>query len=57
MSENEFNEIDSKIDEGLALANRRMLEAKALRDECVVVYDPNIHTTVRIKAKDLMDNR
>ena len=57
MSENEFNEIDSKIDEGLALANRRMLEEKALRDECVVVYDPDIRATVRIKAKDLMDNR
>lgn len=55
MSEKEFMEMESRIDEGLALANRRMLEEKALRGETIVVYDREAGATVRIKAKDVIE--
>ena len=37
MSEKEILELQDKIDEGLQLAEKRMLQEKALHDECVVV--------------------
>lgn len=37
MSEKEIFELQNKIDEGLRLAERRMLEEKALRNENVIV--------------------
>lgn len=36
MSEDERKELSEKLRYGLALAERRMLEEKALRDECVI---------------------
>lgn len=37
MSEKEIFELQDKIDEGLQLAEKRMLQEKALYDECVIV--------------------
>ena len=37
MSDKEYKELDQKLDKGLKLAQRRMLEEKALRNETVVV--------------------
>lgn len=39
MSEKEILELQDKIDEGLQLAEKRMLEEKALHDECVIVQN------------------
>ncbi|MBQ8704173.1 MAG: hypothetical protein IJ524_07350 [Bacteroidales bacterium] len=39
MSEKEIFELQDKIDEGLLLAQKRMLREKALRDECVIVQN------------------
>lgn len=39
MSEKEILELQDKIDEGLRLAEKRMLQEKALHDECVIVQD------------------
>ena len=37
MSEKEILDLQEKIDRGLQLAEKRMLQEKALHDECVVV--------------------
>jgi hypothetical protein len=37
MSDKEYKELDQKLDKGLKLAQRRMLEEKALHNETVVV--------------------
>lgn len=37
MSEKEILELQDKIDEGLQLAEKRMLQEKSLHDECVIV--------------------
>lgn len=37
MSDKEYQDLNRKLDEGLQIAHRRMLEEKALRDETVVV--------------------
>jgi hypothetical protein len=37
MSEKEILDLQDKIDQGLQLAEERMLQEKALHDECVVV--------------------
>jgi hypothetical protein len=37
MSDKEYKELDQKLDQGLKLAHRRMLEEKALHNETVVV--------------------
>ena len=42
MSENERKELSEKLHFGLALAERRMLEEKALRNECSVHGLPNV---------------
>ena len=39
MSEKEIFELQDKIDEGLQLAEKRMLQEKALHDECVIVQN------------------
>lgn len=39
MSDKDYIEFSKKLDEGLLLAEKRMLQEKALRDECVVVCD------------------
>ena len=41
MSENERKELSEKLHFGLALAERRMLEEKALRNECIIQGLPN----------------
>ena len=39
MSDKEYRELSKKLDEGLLLAEKRMLQEKALRGESVVVCD------------------
>lgn len=39
MSEKEILELQDKIDKGLQLAEKRMLQEKALHDECVIVQN------------------
>lgn len=39
MSEKEILELQEKIDEGLLMAEKRMLQEKALHDECVIVQN------------------
>lgn len=39
MSEKEIFELQDKIDKGLRLAEKRMLQEKALHDECVIVQN------------------
>lgn len=39
MSEKEIFELQDKIDKGLQLAEKRMLQEKALHDECVIVQN------------------
>ena len=39
MSDKEVHELSEKLKHGLELAEKRMLQEKALRDECVVVCD------------------
>lgn len=41
MSDKEYKELSKKIDNGLLLAEKRMLQEKALRGESVVVCDKN----------------
>lgn len=53
MSEKEIFELQDKIDEGLRLAEKRMLEEKALRDECVIVQNSD-GVIQRIPAKQVI---
>lgn len=55
MTEEEILDFQEKIDRGLRLAEERMLQEKALHDECVVVQtmDGTIH---RIPAKQAMSS-
>ncbi len=39
MSEKEILELQDKIDEGLLMAEKRMLQEKPLHDECVIVQN------------------
>ena len=41
MSNKEVHELSEKLKNGLELAEKRMLQEKALRGECVVVCDKN----------------
>ena len=45
MSENERKELSEKLHFGLALAERRMLEEKALRNECIIQGLNCLHDT------------
>ena len=57
MSDKEYKELSKKIDNGLLLAEKRMLQEKALRGESVVVCDRN-NNIRRIPAKQVIaENR
>lgn len=53
MSDKEYKELSKRIDNGLLLAEKRMLQEKALRGESVVVCDRDnkIH---RISAQQVI---
>ena len=53
MSDKEVKEFIDKLDAGLKLAEKRMLQEKALRDETIVIYseDKGIQ---RIPAKQVI---
>lgn len=54
MTDEEFKELSEKINYGLRLAERRMLEEKALHGEDIVVCgDDNI--IKRVPAKEALD--
>jgi hypothetical protein len=55
MSEKEILDLQDKIDQGLQLAEERMLQEKALHDECVVVQTMD-GTIQRIPAKQAMSS-
>lgn len=48
-------ELSEKIKEGLHLAEKKMLEEKALRDQCVITVDSN-NNIIRIPAKQILAN-
>ena len=56
MSEKEIFELQDKIDEGLQLAEKRMLQEKALRDECVIVQNSD-GVIQHIPAKQVIAER
>ena len=53
MSDKEYKDLSRKIDKGLELAEKRMLQEKALRGERVVVCDKN-NNIRRIPAKQVI---
>lgn len=53
MSEKEIKELEEKLTIGLQLAERRMLEEKALHDECVIVQSTD-GVIRRIPAKQFI---
>mgnify|MGYP006896783994 CR=1 FL=1 len=53
MSNKEVQELAEKLRDGLAVAEQRMLEEKALRDQDVIVCDDNDNIQ-RIPAKELI---
>lgn len=53
MSEKEIKELEEKLTIGLQLAERRMLEEKALHDECVIVQSTD-GVICRIPAKQFI---
>ncbi len=53
MSEKEIKELEEKLTIGLQLAERRMLEEKALHDECVIVQSSD-GVIRRIPAKQFI---
>jgi hypothetical protein len=53
MSNKEVQELAEKLRDGLAVAEQRMLEEKALRDQDVIVCDDNDNIQ-RIPAKELL---
>jgi hypothetical protein len=55
MSEKEILDLQDKIDQGLQLAEERMLQEKALHDECVVVQTMD-GTIQHIPAKQAMSS-
>lgn len=56
MSEKEIFELQDKIDKGLQLAEKRMLQEKALHDECVIVQNADGEIQ-RIPAKQIIAER
>ena len=57
MSDKEYKDLSRKIDKGLELAEKRMLQEKALRGGSVVVCDKN-NNIRRIPAKQVIaENR
>ena len=55
MSDREYQEFSEKLDKGLLLAEKRMLQEKALRGECVVVCDSD-NNIKRIPAQQIIAN-
>jgi hypothetical protein len=53
MSNKEVQELAEKLRDGLAVAEQRMLEEKALRNQDVIVCDDNDNIQ-RIPAKELI---
>ena len=53
MSEQEIKEFEEKLTVGLRLAEERMLQEKALHDECIVVQTMD-GTIQRIPAKQVV---
>lgn len=53
MSDKEYKDLSRKIDEGLELAEKRMLHEKALRGESVVVCDKD-NNIQRIPAQQVI---
>ena len=53
MSDKEYKELSKKIDKGLLLAEKRMLQEKALRGESVIVCDKN-NNIQRIPAQQVI---
>ena len=53
MSNKEVHELSEKLKHGLELAEKRMLQEKALRDEYVVVCDKD-NNILRIPAKQVI---
>ncbi len=53
MSEKEYRDLDQKLDKGLKLAHKRMLEEKALHNETVVVSNTEGEIEY-IPAKDIL---
>jgi hypothetical protein len=54
MSNKEVHELSEKLKYGLELAEKRMLQEKALRGECVVVCDKD-NNIQRIPAQQVID--
>ncbi len=55
MSDKEYISFSKKLDEGLLLAEKRMLQEKALRNENVVVCDSE-NNIKRIPAKQVIED-
>ena len=55
MSEKEFKEFSEKLNRGLELAEKRMLQEKALRNEDVIVCGED-NIIWRIPAKEVIAN-
>ena len=53
MSEKEILDLQDRIDQGLQLAEKRMLEEKALRGEDIIVSSDGEHIQ-RIPAKEVL---
>lgn len=56
MSEDERKKLSEKLHFGLALAERRMLEEKALRNDCIIQSLPNgkiISVSARVMLRKL----
>lgn len=53
MSEKDYLELSRKFDEGLELAEKRMLQEKALRGDSVVTCDSDNHIK-RIPARQVI---
>lgn len=55
MSDKEYIDFSNKLDEGLQLAEKRMLEEKALRGEDIIVSSDGKNIK-RIPAQQLLSN-
>ncbi len=57
MSDKEIKEFREKLNKGLLLAEKRMLQEKALRGEDVVVCDRNNHIIRKPAAQVIAENK
>ena len=56
MSNSEAKELNERLNHGLALAEQRMLEEKALRGEDIIISHDGI-TIERIPAREVLEER